>query len=88
MPMDPAGLKSKMKERIYNGLKAEFGSSAAEGEAYSPVADAQWQKMANAISGIAADIVMEITQNATVLPGIPTAGSPVAQVTVAPGKIS
>jgi hypothetical protein len=88
MPMDPAGLKSKMKERIYNGLKAEFGSSAGEGEAYSPIADAQWQKMANAISGIAADIVMEITTNAMVNPGIPTAGSPVAQVTVAPGTIS
>lgn len=88
MPMDPAGLKSKMKERIYNGLKAQFGSSAAEGTNYSPVADAQWQKMAEAISGIAADIVMEITQNAQVMPGIPTAGGPTNQSTVAPGKIT
>ena len=86
--MDPAGLKSKMKERIYNGLKAEFGSSAGEGKDYNPIADAQWMKMATAISGIAADIVMEITQNATVLPGIPTAGSPASQVTVGPGQIS
>ena len=88
MAMVPAGLKSKMKETIYNGLKAQFGSAAGTGEAYSPIADEQWNKMAEAISGIAMDIVMEITQNATVLPGIPTAGSPVAQVTVAPGKIS
>ena len=88
MPMDAAGLKSKLKERIYNGLKAEFGSSAAEGEAYSPIADAQWNKMATAISGIAMDIVLEITSNAMVNPGIPTAGSPVSQVTVGPGTIS
>lgn len=88
MPMDAAGLKSKLKERIYNGLKAEFGSSAAEGQSYSPIADAQWQKMANAISGIATDIVMEITQNAQVMPGIPTAGGPTNQTTIGPGKIS
>jgi hypothetical protein len=86
--MDPAGLKSKMKERIYNGLKAQFSASAAQGEGYTPIADAQWEKISEAISGIAIDIVTEITQNAQVLPGIPTAGSPVAQVTVAPGKIS
>jgi hypothetical protein len=47
-----------------------------------------WQKMAESISGIAADIVMEITQNAQVMPGIPTAGGQTNQVTVAPGKIS
>ena len=88
MAMQPAALKSKMKETIYNGLKAQFGSAAGQGQEYTSVADAQWQKMAEAISGIAADIVMEITQNASVLPGIPTAGSPAAQVTVAPGKIS
>lgn len=88
MPMDPAGLKAKLQTRIYNGLKSEFGANVAEGTNYSPVADEMWQKMANAISGIAADIVLEITQNAQVNPGIPTAGSPVSQVTVAPGTIS
>lgn len=88
MPMQPAALKSKMKETIYNGLKAQFGSAASTGQQYSPIADEQWQKMAEAISGIAADIVMEIVSNASVLPGIPTAGGPTNQVTVAPGKIS
>lgn len=87
MAMDPAGLKAKMKDRIYNGLKGQFGGDAAQGSGYSPVADAQWNKMAEAISGIAADIVMEITQNAQVLPGIPTAGGPTNQATVGPGKI-
>lgn len=88
MPMDPAGLKSKMKERIYNGLKAQFSGEAGKGSPYTPVADPMWEKMAEAISGIAADIVMEIQQNAMVLPGIPTAGGPTNQATVAPGKIS
>lgn len=88
MPMQPAALKSKMKETIYNGLKAQFGSSAGEGQDYSPIVDAQWHKMAEAISGIAADIIMEITSNAQVLPGIPTAGGPASQTTVAPGQIA
>jgi tRNA A37 threonylcarbamoyltransferase TsaD len=87
MAMQPSALKSKMKETIYNGLKAQFGSSASKGKNYNPVADEQWQKLAEAISGIAADIIMEIVQNAQVLPGIPTAGSPAAQTSVAPGKI-
>ena len=87
MAMDPAGLKSKIKDRIYNGLKAEFGSPASSAEGYSPIADEHWQKLATAISGIAVDIVLEITQNGTVLAGIPTAGGPNAQVTIAPGKI-
>jgi len=88
MPMQPDALKAKMKQTIYNGLKKEFSSSAAMGTDYTSVADAQWEKMANAISGIAADIIMEITTNAMVLPGIPTAGSPASQVTVAPGQIA
>jgi hypothetical protein len=88
MPMQPAALKSKMKETIYNGLKAQFGGETGQGDGYTAVADPMWEKMAEAISGIAADIVMEIMQNAQVNPGIPTAGGPVSQVTVAPGTIS
>ena len=88
MAMDPAGLKSKLKERIYNGLKKEFSAAASTGQDYTAIADAQWMKMAEAISGIAADIVTEITTNAQVNPGIPTAGGPTNQATVAPGTIS
>lgn len=87
MSMQPAALKSKMKERIYNGLKEQFGGAASQGEGYTPIADEQWQKVAEAISGIAIDIVMEITQNAQVTPGIATAGGPTNQITVTPGKI-
>jgi hypothetical protein len=86
--MNPSALKAKMKTTIYNGLKAQFGNSASQGQNYSPIADEQWQKLAESISGIAADIVMEIVQNAQVMPGIPTAGGPTNQTTVAPGKIT
>lgn len=85
MPMQPAALKAKMKATIYNGLKAQFSSAAGKGKEYMPISDAQWEKLAEAISGIALDIVMEITTNAQVNPGIPT---PVGGPTVAPGKIT
>lgn len=88
MAMQPAALKAKMKMTIYNGLKAQFSGAAGTGQQYTPIADAQWEKLAEAISGIAADIVLEIVTNAQVTPGIPTAGGPAAQATVAPGKIS
>lgn len=88
MPMNPSALKNKMKSTIYNGLKSQFGNSAGKGENYSSVADEQWRKMAEAISDIALDIIMEIVQNAQVMPGIPTAGGPTNQTTVAPGRIA
>jgi hypothetical protein len=94
MPMDAEGLKSKMKDRIYNGLKKEFSSSAGQGAAYTPVADENWLKIASAVSEIATDIVMEITQNAQVDIGINVVGTvagipgPVTGMTITPGKIS
>ena len=99
MAMSASGLKSKIKQTIYDGLKAQFGSAAGKGKDYTSEADQQWEKMAEAISGIAADIVTEITSNAQVLPGISitgvanTVGSPAAQsgpvsgATSSPGKI-
>lgn len=94
MPMVPSALKSKMKATIYDGLKAQFGGATGEGKEYTGVADPMWEKMAEAISGIAADIVMEITTNAMVMPGIAIVGvgggvpGPVSGATSAPGKIS
>lgn len=88
MPMVPSALKAKFKDTIKNGLKAQFSSETGKGDAYDPVAAAMHEKLAEAISGIAADIVTEITTNAQVNPGIPTAGGPVSQSTVAPGTIS
>jgi hypothetical protein len=87
--MDANGLKSKLKQTILNGLKAQFAGGIPGGGESS--AEANWTKMAEAISGIAADIVAEITSNAEVMPGITvsTVGSPAAQTgpTTAPGKI-
>ncbi len=85
MALNPAALQAKMQQTIYNGLKAQFSSATGKGQNYTPEADAQWLKMATAISLIAADIVMEIVTDAQVNPGIPTpAGGP----TVAPGQIT
>jgi len=98
--MSPGGLKSKIKETIYNGLKTQFGPAASKGDGYDSEANAQWQKMAEAISGIAADIIDEITSNAQVEPGISITGiantiggpssqtGPVSGSTSSPGKIS
>ena len=75
--MSASALKAKMKTTIMNGLKAQFGGEIAD-------ATKQWESIAEAISGIAADIVTEITTNAQVNPGIPTATGP----TIGPGTIS
>jgi hypothetical protein len=88
MALNPAALKAAMKQSVYNGLKSNFSAAAAKGQGYPAISDAQWMMIADAVSDIAKDIVMEITTNATVLPGIPTAGGPSNQVTVGPGKIS
>lgn len=100
MAMDPDGLKSKIKQTVFNGLKEQFGASASKGKGYNSEAEQQWQKMAEAISGIAADIVMEITNNAEVQPGISISGiantiggpssqtGPVSGSTSSPGKIT
>lgn len=87
MAMNAQELKAKMKARIYNGLKEEFMKDVAKGKGYTPEADAMWNRLAEAISGVALDIVTEIVTNGEVQAGIPTAGSPAAQATVASGKI-
>lgn len=93
MPMMPSALQQKMEMTIFNGLKAQFGSAASKGDGYSAVAEEQWRKMAKAIAPIAMDIVMEIVQNATVLPSQSVVGvgggvpGPVSAMTVTPGKI-
>lgn len=85
MPLQAAEMKAKFESRIHDGLKRVFSSDT------DSQADAQWAKIADAISDIAMDIVTEITTNATVVPGqqVVTAGSPTAQTgtTVSPGQI-
>jgi hypothetical protein len=87
MPMDASGLKSKIKQTIINGFKKEFSDVGGDGG----LSQKQWTKIAEAISGIAMDIVAEIQSNAEVDLNIPvmTVGSPAAQSgqSVGPGKI-
>lgn len=88
MPLVGASLKAKFKDSIYNGLKREMGG--ANGGAS---ADAFLQKLANAISDIAMDLVDELHSNAQVAPGQQVVGvgggipGPVTASTVSPGKI-
>ena len=79
MPLVGPALKAKFKDSIMAGLKKEFGGTGDH--------EPSWEKIASAISEIAVDIVDAMHNDAQVAPGIPTAGSPAAQVTVGPGKI-
>ena len=91
--MDPMALKAKMKTSVYNGLKTQFSSAAGKGSGYSAIADENWNKIAEAVSEIAKDIVMEIMTNASVLPGQAVVGvgggipGPMTGSTTSPGKI-
>jgi hypothetical protein len=78
MPMVASDLQSKFYNTIYNNLKSQMGSTAQQGTDYEATADQFWQKLATALSAVAVDIVTEIQQNATVVPGqqVVTAGSP------------
>lgn len=81
MPLLIPKITKDLEAAIMAALKTEF---AAEG-----VADtSSHQKIAAAVAkGVAQVIVLALQSDATVLAGIPTAGSPAAQVSVAPGKI-
>jgi hypothetical protein len=83
MPLVAPIIEKKLSTEIQAELKKAFGAGAdAESGA------ASHKKMADAIAAaVAKVIVAEITTNASVLPGIPTAGSPAAQTSVGPGKI-
>jgi hypothetical protein len=85
MPLVASEMKAKFQTRIHAGLARVFSSD------HDSQVDAQWMKIADAVSDIAMDIVTELTTNAEVVPGqaVATAGSPTAQVgtTVSPGKI-
>lgn len=74
-------LKKDIESAIMAALKTQF---AKEGGADPD----SHKKLAAAIAeGVAITIVKALQTEAEVLPGIPTAGSPAAQVTTAPGKI-
>jgi hypothetical protein len=86
MPLVANEIKAKFQTRIYAGLQRVFASDT------DSQVNAQWMKMADAISDIALDLFVELTVNAEVVPGIAvtTAGTAVAQTgaTTSPGKIA
>ena len=78
MPLVAPAIQLKLELEIVNALTSSFAGGDA----------ASHKKLAKAIAAAVAKVIVEeLTTNALVLPGIPTAGSPAAQVTVAPGKI-
>lgn len=83
--MKPLELKAKMSASIYNGLKRNFSAAAGQASGYPAISEAQWLMLADAISDVALDIVLEIVTNAEVTAGIPT---PIGGPTIAPGKIT
>jgi hypothetical protein len=92
MALSGSVMKSAFQSTIYAGLKRVFASEVAQASDYTSVAEAQWEKLADALSDIAVDIVTQIQTDAEVAPGIAvsTTGSASAQTgtTTAPGKIT
>lgn len=76
-------MKARLQSRIAAGLQRVFEAEISQGSGYTPIAQDQWNRLADAISDIAIDIVNEIQQNAQVLPGI----SVTDNVTTSYGKI-
>lgn len=74
-------IQKEMEAAIYAALQVNFAKEAAADPS-------SYQKQAAAIAkGVATVLIKALQTEAQVLPGIATAGSPVAQVTTAPGKI-
>jgi hypothetical protein len=72
------GSESLLAAQMFTMVTAEVGALP------NPQAAQQLKKLCN---GLAKAIVPHIVVNAQVAAGIPTAGSPAAQVTVGPGTI-
>ena len=83
MPLIAPVIQQKLELAIIAELTASFGASADP----KTVTDSHKKIAAAVAKAVAQVIVTELTTNAQVLPGIPTAGSPAAQTTVGPGKI-
>ena len=81
MPMVAATIQQQMAQAIQAAMDTAF----PDGLKADPTSH---QKMAAAIAqGVATVLYTTLTTQATVLPGIGTAGSPAAQTSVTPGKI-
>lgn len=88
--LDKDKLKAKMKQSIKAGMARNFGGVSATA-GYAGVSAEQWDRIADAISDIALDVVEAIQKDAEVVAGIPVVvtGGPSTQAgaTMTPGKI-
>lgn len=82
MPLIAAKIKKEMEAAIMSALMSEFAKEGgADPSSHKKIA-------AGVAAGVSEVLVKALLTEAQVLPGIPTAGSPAAQTSVAPGKIS
>ena len=94
MALVSSEMKAKFQSRIHAGLSRVFSAEVAQGKGYPPIVDPYWERLADAISDIAMDIVQEIHDNAQVIPGqqvlVPATsgpGMPSAGTVITEGKI-
>lgn len=81
MPLVAPLIKKKVEQALISGFQKEFPKEAAADPS-------SYARMAAAISELVPVLIEAIVTQAEVLPGIPTAGSPAAQVSVSVGKIT
>lgn len=81
MPLVIPAIQKEMEAAITAALTTQFSKEG-------PADPTSHQKTAAAIAqGVTTILIKHLQTSAQILPGIPTAGSPVAQVSVGPGKI-
>jgi hypothetical protein len=83
MAMIPKQIAKIVEDKVFTALNAEFGSLTSTNEDVSE----QWRKQAKIHAAAAEAIIQAILSMGQVAPGIPTAGGPASQVTIAPGKL-
>lgn len=80
MPLIPPVAAKEVEAQVLSALNAQF----PEGVAADPTAH---QKLATVAGIIGAAVITIITRDASVMPGIATAGGPASQTSVSPGII-
>ncbi len=83
MPLVPDVIAMKVESQVKSMLQKQFKGADKD----NPDAEKSWDKLAKIAAETAKIIIESILTDAQVAPGIPTAGSPTAQVTTGPGKI-
>ena len=88
MALNAASMKAAFQIRIMNGLQRVYSSEVNQGSGYAGISQQQWAMLADAISDIAIDLVLQMQTEAEVLPGQSVVTNTGAGSTVSPGKIT